>query len=176
MSLIARFGSWFGLLLVAACAASTPSAPPPLENDANPLDGSSDASSGSAGTAVGGPGIASGSRAQLVGAIAANSAPCRSCTVDLTGVVKGTFRGDIETCGDGGADLYYPLRNPVIQVVQGEQALMSFAVDVEGDITGDRSFAATLGQDAKPDGWELALLWITDASGRPCASLLEIVR
>lgn len=111
MSLTARVGSLIGLLLAAACAASTPTpaAPPPLETDGNPLDGSSDASSGSTGSTVGGPGVAAGSRGQVVGAIAGNSTPCKGCTVDLTGPVK----GDIETCGDGGAVRYYPLRNPV---------------------------------------------------------------
>lgn len=175
MSLTARLASLSAFLILAACTASTAATTPPRDAT-DSAEASAKLASGSGGASPGGPGAGSTyGTPQLIDFADSEDSPCQGCTVDASGMVRGTFKGNVRTCGDGGADLYYPLREPVIEVLAGAQARMSFPVAVEGEIHGDQAFEAALSKAAQPADWRVAIIWLNDNSGRPCASRLYIV-
>lgn len=102
--------------------------------------------------------------------------PCRGCQVDVTRAVSGSWQHARCMPGDT-ADVTYPASLAVVEVVSGNQKGEQFAVSSEpSTFQLDAGYAGTLPAAAKPDTWSEAKLWITDATGAKCSSLLAIRR
>lgn len=169
----------FSALLLATACASTGAVeqPPPREGPAEQAGEVYPRPSASSSPTPGTPGGNAGRPPRLAEVIESEGTPCQRCTVGVDGRFRGRFRDDIDTCGDLGAKLNYPLGSPVIQVLEGAQAGRYFPIGGRAaKLPTNRVIEVELGPEAKPEGWWTAILWVTDASGRPCASSLTIVR
>lgn len=102
--------------------------------------------------------------------------PCRGCEVSVDRAVSGSWQHARCMPGDT-ADVTYPATLAVVEVVSGNQKGEQFAVTSEpSTFQLDAGFSGTLPAAAKPDTWSEAKLWITDATGAKCSSLLAIRR
>lgn len=165
------------VLSCTACASSAPASTPPVANQAAEESSSPQGSAAGVGATPGSPGGYGGKGTPRLGDAAAEADPslCQGCSIDELRRFRGRFR-DIETCGDQDAEVFFPLQNPVIQVLKGEQAGQYFKLDVTGDILAEVEINTVLPNEVNPASWTLAILWVTDATGRPCASTLTILR
>ncbi len=106
--------------------------------------------------------------------------PCISCRIAPSGRVTGAWqeafcRSDPKTKKDEYPEVAYPVSGVEIEVVEGEQRGARFPVESEGDGFGPpEAFTGQVGDGAAPKDWTTAYLWVTDASGRACYSMLAI--
>jgi len=102
--------------------------------------------------------------------------PCRYCNVDVGRRVAGEWQA--APCPPAGAaPVAWPASLAVVEVTEGNQKGLEFAVttDPSSFVVGS-GLSGTLPLDAKPDTWSAARLWITDANGKRCSSVLAIRR
>lgn len=107
--------------------------------------------------------------------------PCGHCTVSATLRVTGQWQPaecrstpDGDGKAGGGLKVQFPVKAPIVEVLDGEQAGSQFPVTADLETFDEgTSFEGTLTEDAQPDGWLKAVLTVTDAAGNQCVSLLS---
>ncbi len=108
--------------------------------------------------------------------------PCGACNVAITGRVTGAWQqaaciSNPAAPGDPGSNppVAYPVREPRIEVIEGEQSGKQFAVacSVE-EFSEPEVFEGEVEDGGNPKDWVTAYLWVTDANGKDCYSLLKL--
>jgi hypothetical protein len=102
--------------------------------------------------------------------------PCKYCNVDVARRVGGTWQ-EAKCQPEGGANVAWPAGSAEVEVLEGNQKGLTFPVTSDpSSFAVGAELSGTLSEDAKPDTWSAAQLWITDANGKRCSSTLAIRR
>jgi hypothetical protein len=100
--------------------------------------------------------------------------PCKNCSVDVLGRLRGSIR-EVDKCGPTGDPVRYPVKLHVLEVVSGEQSGQQFQLlEVADSYAPGDALEARLPEDADPKGWEEAKLMVEDADGQVCPSAVRL--
>lgn len=100
--------------------------------------------------------------------------PCHYCAADALRHVSGTWQ-DATCYPNKAGPVAYPVSGAVVEVVAGQQKGSQFPVNAPpGTFELGGALDGTLPEEAKPDQWTEAKLWVTDAHGQKCSSTLAI--
>lgn len=108
--------------------------------------------------------------------------PCGVCSIATSGRVTGKWQKAqcISTPpGDPGSnpDVVYPVRDPRIEVIEGDQQGKQFAVEAsQQEFQEGKAFEGQSASGAAPGSWSVAYIWVTDANDKACYSVLAIDR
>lgn len=162
--------------MVITASACTKKDPPAAASTAAPVAPATPAPGAAAAVAAAGLEAASSTHAAADERPEPETLPCKYCNVDVLRRVSGAWQA--ATCQPGGVDVVaWPATAAEVEVLEGNQKGLSFPVTSDpSTFAVGAELSGTLAEDAKPDTWSAAALWITDANGKRCRSTLVIRR